>query len=605
MDFDTPVYSIQNARLQFGERPLFTGLNLYVKKGDKACLVGRNGSGKSTLLKVMAGLIEPDTAEVFLQPGTLVSYMAQDDALDEYDTLRDVVLSGLGDHRFDEAYKADVLISDLSIKGEQKTKTASGGERKKAALAKALISEPDILLLDEPTNHLDISTIEKLEDIIRNFSGAVIVVSHDKAFLKRVGTSMIWLDRGIARMSDKGFEYFEDWQDAVFEQEEAEQRRLAKKIEAETEWLHKGVTARRKRNQGRLRRLFDLRTQRREQLKQTGSVDLNIEEGALRSKLIIEAKHLNKSFGERTIVKDFSIRIMQGNKIGIVGANGAGKTTLLKLLTQRLEPDSGMSRRARMIEEVYFDQHRESLDPDATLKETLCPDGGDHILVQNEYKHVYSYLKDFLFKPSEANAPVSSLSGGEKNRLLLAKVLAKPSNFLVLDEPTNDLDTDTLDLLQEALVNYKGTLLIVSHDRDFLDNVATSLLYMAGDGSVVEYVDSCTDMLEKIRKKEAEALKKNAKTAVTEKKETAKPKAQTRRMSYKDKRLLETLPHEIEVLEAEIKIVESKMEDPEFYARSPDEFQREAERLSTLKADLDVKETQWLELNMLAEELGI
>lgn len=604
MDFDTPVYTIRNARLQFGERPLFTGLDLYVKKGDKACLVGRNGSGKSTLLKVMAGLVEPDAADVFLQPGTLVSYMAQDDDLDAYDTLRDVVLSGLGEHRGDEAYKADVLISDLGIAESQKTKTASGGERKKAALAKALVSDPDILLLDEPTNHLDIATIEKLEGIIRDFSGAVIVVSHDKAFLKRVGKSMIWLDRGIARMSDKGFEHFDDWQEAVFGQEEAEQRRLTRKLEAETEWLRKGVTARRKRNQGRLRRLYDLRAQRRDQLKQTGSVDLNIEEGTLRSKLIIEAKHLHKTFGDRVIINDFSIRIMQGNKIGIVGANGAGKTTLLKLLTQKLEPDSGMSRRARMIEEVYFDQHRETLDPNATLKETLCPDGGEHILVQNEYKHVYSYLKDFLFKPSEANAPVSSLSGGEKNRLLLAKALAKPSNFLVLDEPTNDLDTDTLDLLQEALVNYRGTLLVVSHDRDFLDNVATSLLYLSGDGSVVEYVDSCTDMLEKVRLKEEEKQKKAAKTLPAEKKENQKPKTQTRRMSYKDRRLLENLPREIEILEAEIRLVESKMGDPEFYARSPDEFRREAERLGTLKADLDAKETQWLELNMLAEELG-
>ncbi len=603
MDFDTPVYTIRNARLQFGERPLFTGLDLYVKKGDKACLVGRNGSGKSTLLKVMAGLVEPDVADVFLQPGTLVSYMAQDDDLDAYDTLRDVVLSGLGEHRGDETYKADVLISDLGIAESQKTKTASGGERKKAALAKALVSDPDILLLDEPTNHLDIATIEKLEGIIRDFSGAVIVVSHDKAFLKRVGKSMIWLDRGIARMSDKGFEHFDDWQEAVFGQEEAEQRRLTRKLEAETEWLRKGVTARRKRNQGRLRRLYDLRAQRRDQLKQTGSVDLNIEEGTLRSKLIIEAKHLHKTFGDRVIINDFSIRIMQGNKIGIVGANGAGKTTLLKLLTQKLEPDSGMSRRARMIEEVYFDQHRETLDPNATLKETLCPDGGDHILVQNEYKHVYSYLKDFLFKPSEANAPVSSLSGGEKNRLLLAKALAKPSNFLVLDEPTNDLDTDTLDLLQEALVNYRGTLLVVSHDRDFLDNVATSLLYLSGDGSVVEYVDSCTDMLEKVRLKEEEKQKKAAKILPAEKKENPKPKTQTRRMSYKDRRLLENLPREIEILEAEIRLVESKMGDPEFYARSPDEFRREAERLGTLKADLDAKETQWLELNMLAEEL--
>ncbi len=603
MDFDTPVYAVRDAWLRYGDRQLFSGLNLYLKKGDKACLIGRNGSGKSTLLKVMAGMVEPDAADVFLQPGTLVSYMDQDDALNAYDTLRDVVLSGLGEHRSDEAFKADVLISGLNISGGQKTATASGGERKKAALARALVAEPDVLLLDEPTNHLDIDTIEKLEDIIRSFAGAVVVVSHDRAFLKRVGTSMIWLDRGIVRTSDKGFDFFEQWQEDVFEQEEAEQRRLARKIETETQWLHKGVTARRKRNQGRLRRLFDLRAQRREQLKQTGSVGLSVDQGDIRTKLIVEAKHLHKSFGDRVIVDDFSVRIMQGNKIGIVGANGAGKTTLLKMLTGRLEPDSGMSRRSRQVREVYFDQHRDSLNPDATIKETLCPDGGDHILVGEEYKHVYSYMKDFLFKPSEANAPVSSLSGGEKNRLLLAKLLAKPSNFLVLDEPTNDLDTDTLDLLQEALTDYKGTLLIVSHDRDFLDNVATSLLYMAGDGSVVEYVDSCTDMLAKVRAEEAEKRKKLLKAATPVVKKEQPVRAETR-MSYRDRRLLEILPKEIEVLEAEIRLSESKMNDPDFYARSPEEFQREAERLSSLKADLDAKETKWLELNILAEETG-
>lgn len=334
-------------------------------------------------------------------------------------------------------------------------------------MARALVNNPDILLLDEPTNHLDITTIEKLEEMISKFSGALIVISHDRAFLKHVCDGIIWLDRGIARTLNKGFDAFEDWRDAVYEQEEAEQNRLNKKIESETRWLHKGVTARRKRNQGRLHRLYDLRNERRDQIKKTGSVDLNIDGGVIQSKLIIEAKHLSKSFNGRPIVNDFSLRVMQGNKIGVIGANGAGKTTLIKLLTGRLAPDSGYARLAKTTQEVYFDQNRAVLDPTKTLKETLCPDGGDHVFVKGAPRHVYSYLKDFLFSPSQANTPVSVLSGGEKNRLILARDLAKPSNFLVLDEPTNDLDMDTLDLLQDALETYKGTVLIVSHDRDF------------------------------------------------------------------------------------------------------------------------------------------
>ncbi|MGN1079780.1 MAG: ABC-F family ATP-binding cassette domain-containing protein [Alphaproteobacteria bacterium] len=593
MDFDAPVYTIKNAHLQFGERPLFTGLEVYLNKGKKYCLVGRNGSGKSTLLKVIAGQTEADNAETFLQPGTIISYMAQEDDLAGFATLRDVVLSGLGEHREDSAYKADILIERLKIAGNADPRTASGGERKKAALARALVNDPDILLLDEPTNHLDITTIEKLEEIISKFSGALIVISHDRAFLKHVCDGIIWLDRGIARTLNKGFDAFEDWRDAVYEQEEAEQNRLNKKIESETRWLHKGVTARRKRNQGRLHRLYDLRNERRDQIKKTGSVDLNIDGGIIQSKLIIEAKHLSKSFNGRPIVNDFSLRVMQGNKIGVIGANGAGKTTLIKLLTGRLAPDAGYARLAKTTQEVYFDQNRAVLDPSKTLKETLCPDGGDHIFVKGEPRHVYSYLKDFLFSPAQANTPVSVLSGGEKNRLILARDLAKPSNFLVLDEPTNDLDMDTLDLLQDALETYKGTVLIVSHDRDFLDNTATSLLYMAGDGSVVEYVDSCTDLLKKIKEKE----KKNVppvKEPIKKESRSERPKAI--RLSYKDKRALEMLPGEIAKLEQQIKAMEEKLADPDFYAKSPAEFEQTATKLEQSKNLLDEKETRWLEL---------
>lgn len=595
MDFDAPVYTIKDAHLQFGERPLFTGLELYLTKGRKYCLIGRNGSGKSTLLKVIAGQTEADNAETFLQPGTAISYMAQEDDLAGFATLRDVVLSGLGEHQADLAYKADILIERLEIAENVDPRTASGGERKKAALARALVNNPDILLLDEPTNHLDITTIEKLEEMISKFSGALIVISHDRAFLKHVCDGIIWLDRGIARTLNKGFDAFEDWRDAVYEQEEAEQNRLNKKIESETRWLRKGVTARRKRNQGRLHRLYDLRNERRDQIKKTGSVDLNIDGGVIQSKLIIEAKHLSKSFNGRPIVNDFSLRVMQGNKIGVIGANGAGKTTLIKLLTGRLAPDSGYARLAKTTQEVYFDQNRAILDPTKTLKETLCPDGGDHVFVKGAPRHVYSYLKDFLFSPSQANTPVSVLSGGEKNRLILARDLAKPSNFLVLDEPTNDLDMDTLDLLQDALETYKGTVLIVSHDRDFLDNTATSLLYMAGDGSVVEYVDSCTHLLEKIKEREKE--KKNVPTVkepVKQESRSERPKAI--RLSYNDKRALEMLPGEIAELEQQIKAMEEKLADPDFYAKSPAEFEQTAAKLEQSKTLLDEKETRWLEL---------
>lgn len=595
MDFDAPVYTIKDAHLQFGERPLFTGLELYLTKGRKYCLVGRNGSGKSTLLKVIAGQTEADNAETFLQPGTAISYMAQEDDLAGFATLRDVVLSGLGEHQADLAYKADILIERLEIAENVDPRTASGGERKKAALARALVNNPDILLLDEPTNHLDITTIEKLEEMISKFSGALIVISHDRAFLKHVCDGIIWLDRGIARTLNKGFDAFEDWRDAVYEQEEAEQNRLNKKIESETRWLRKGVTARRKRNQGRLHRLYDLRNERRDQIKKTGSVDLNIDGGVIQSKLIIEAKHLSKSFNGRPIVNDFSLRVMQGNKIGVIGANGAGKTTLIKLLTGRLAPDSGYARLAKTTQEVYFDQNRAVLDPTKTLKETLCPDGGDHVFVKGAPRHVYSYLKDFLFSPSQANTPVSVLSGGEKNRLILARDLAKPSNFLVLDEPTNDLDMDTLDLLQDALETYKGTVLIVSHDRDFLDNTATSLLYMAGDGSVVEYVDSCTHLLEKIKEREKE--KKNVPTVKEPvKKESRSERPKAIRLSYNDKRALEILPGEISELERQIKAMEEKLADPDFYAQSPAEFEQTAAKLEQSKTLLDEKETRWLEL---------
>ena len=601
--FEPPILTIKGARLSFGTNELFTNVELYINRGDKISLVGRNGSGKSTLLKVIARDIEPDAGEIFVQPGVKVSYMPQDPDFSGYATLREVVLSGLPEHERGQEYRADILIEQFDIRAEQSPEQSSGGERKKAALAKALINEPDILLLDEPTNHLDMPTIEKLEKIIADFRGAVILISHDRMFLSNTSRTTFWLDRGILRRNNKGFRYFEEWQEQVIDQEIIEQKYLNKKIEEETEWLHKGVTARRKRNQGRLRRLQQLRQERREQIRQIGSVKLEVEEGELRSKMVIEAKHVCKTFGDREIVKDFSTRIIKGNKIGIVGPNGAGKTTLIKLLTKRLEPDSGHVRIGKNLEEAYFDQNRLTLDPKKTLWKTLCNEG-DHIFVRGSYRHVVAYLKDFLFRPDQAQCPVSALSGGEKNRLMLAVALAQPSNFLVLDEPTNDLDMDTLDLLQEVLDEYEGTILLVSHDRDFIDRVVTSVIYMPGDGSVSEHAGSYSDLLEKLKSK-IPAKKENKKEALPRKEE--KPKSETKktgRLSYNQQRLLEILPGKISELEKQIGDTEAALSDSSLYTENPEKFDALTTQLEKLKAELEKSENQWLEIEMLRESIG-
>lgn len=596
---EAPIYTLREISLTFGVKPLFTSVSLNINRGDKICLVGRNGSGKSTLLKIISGLIEPDNGEVFIQPGVKVSYMAQEADFSVYKTLKDVILSGIDTPNIKEqAYKADILIEKLSINASANPQTASGGEVKKAALAKALISEPDILLLDEPTNHLDISTIEKLEEIIKKFSGAVVVISHDRSFLNRVSNATLWLDRGITHSNNKGFVAFEAWQEEILNQEIIKEKYLNKKLEEETEWLHKGVTARRRRNQGRLRRLQQLRQERREQVKKLGSVDLEIKEAAVRSKLVMEAKHISKSFANREIVKDFSLRVMKGNRIGIVGPNGSGKTTLVKLLTQHLQPDTGFVRLGKNLEMVYFDQNRETLDPEKTLWRTLCGEG-DHIYVRGHYRHVIAYLKDFLFTPEQAQSPVSCLSGGEKNRLMLALSLARESNFLVLDEPTNDLDMDTLDLLQEVLDEYQGTILLVSHDRDFLDKITTSMLYMRGDGSVIEHIGN----YEELYNKYIVQNKKNDKPQAKKKEESSESGIQSKasRLSYKDQRLYEILPSEIEKLDNDIAVIEGALSEPDLYNKDVEKFYKLTEKLEKAKQEKDVKETQWLEIGLRKE----
>ncbi|MBQ7659510.1 MAG: ABC-F family ATP-binding cassette domain-containing protein [Alphaproteobacteria bacterium] len=595
MSAEPPIITLKNAKLTFGVKPLFVGLELNISKGDKICLVGRNGSGKSTLLKILSGVLEPDEAEMYVQPGLKISYMPQEADCMECPTLRDVVLSGLEKYDASLEYKADILINTLAIKAEQQTQQSSGGEVKKAMLAKALISDPNVLLLDEPTNHLDIETIEKLEEIIANFSGAVVVISHDKMFLNHVSRKTFWLDRGLLYTNNKGFSFFDAWQEQILDQEIIAQKYLNKKIDEELEWLHKGVTARRKRNQGRLKRLQALRQERREQIKQIGSVHLEIEEGELKSKMVIEAKHVSKSYGARELVKDFSIRVLKGNRIGIVGPNGAGKTTLVKLLTKKLEPDEGHIRLGKNLTEAYFDQNRISLNPKKTLWKTLCNEG-DHIWVRGHFRHVVAYLKDFLFKPEQAEALVSTLSGGEKNRLMLALALAQESNFLVLDEPTNDLDMDTLELLEEVLDEYEGTILIVSHDRDFMDKVASSLLYMKGDGTIYEHVGAYTELLEKLKSMPKKENKKISKPIDT--KQEQQPKRKTsNQLSYKDKRLLEILPLEIEQMEERIRKIEKELsEDTDLYLSNPAQFDALTAELETLKRQKDEKETLWLEI---------
>lgn len=595
---EAPIYALKNVSLTFGVRPLFTSVNMNICRGDKICLVGRNGSGKSTLLKIISGLVEPDGGEIFSQPGINVAYMAQEDNFAGYETLNDVILSGLKpEERENGKYKADILSETFNIRTEISPGTASGGELKKAALARALIMQPDILLLDEPTNHLDIVTIEKLEKILLGFGGAVIVISHDRSFLSHVSGKTFWLDRGVVHSNNQGYSSFEEWQEQIIRQEVIQEKYLDKKIEEETEWLHKGVTARRRRNQGRLRRLKQLRQERREQIKRLGSVDMEIKEASVRSKLVLEAKHISKSFGTREIVKDFSLRVLKGNRIGIVGPNGAGKTTLLKLLTQKLQPDSGFVRLGKNLEMAYFDQNRERLDPDKTLWKTLCGEG-DHIYVRGQYRHVVAYLKDFLFTPDQARSPVSCLSGGEKNRLMLALSLARESNFLVLDEPTNDLDMDTLDLLQEVLDEYRGTILLVSHDRDFLNKITTSMLYMKGDGTVIEHVGSYEELFAKYIEPELkkQTIRKTPENKESESAKAVKASGGKARLSYNERRLYEILPDEISKLEQEIKIIEQDLSDPELFCRDEKKFYDLSSNLERIKREKEEKENKWLEI---------
>ena len=599
-----PLLLLRDIQLTFGGTPLLEGAELSVWEGERLCLVGRNGSGKSTLVKIATGEIEPDDGERFLQPGATLRYLPQEPDLSGYATVIDYVQDGL--EAGDDPKRAAVLVDRLGLANAGDPATLSGGEARRAALARALAPQPDILLLDEPTNHLDLPVIEWLEEELSSIRSALVLISHDRRFLENLSRATLWINQGRTHRIERGFAHFESWREKFLETEALERHKLDRKIAAETEWLHKGVTARRKRNMGRLRALIDLRAKRRSDRGPTGVVNMVASEAEISGKRVCQAKEISKSFGERAIVDGFSTLIARGDRVGIVGPNGAGKTTLLKLLTGEMVPDSGHIRMGKNLEVENLDQQRATLDPTDTLARSLTG-GGDKVTINGENRHVIGYMKDFLFTPNQARTPVSVLSGGERGRIMLARAFAKPSNLLVLDEPTNDLDLETLDLLQELLAEYAGTVLLVSHDRDFLDRVVTSVIAGEGNGTWTEYAGGYSDMLAQ-RGGDLTTSKPEAKSP-SKKKEVVEPRPKPAtpsraKLTFKDQHALDTLPSRMEELQAEIDAHRETLADPDLFAMDPDKFDKTAKALQQAEADLAGAEEHWLELEMKREALG-
>lgn len=601
-----PLLTLSDIHLSFGGTPLLEGAGLSVMPGDRLCLVGRNGSGKSTLLKIAAGAVQSDRGERIVQSGVTMRYLPQEPDLSGFDDTLSYVLAGLAhgsDTVGDDPHRATTLLNALGLEGTENPARLSGGEARRAALARVLAPEPDILLLDEPTNHLDLPAIEWLESELQRLRSALVLISHDRRFLSNLTRATIWLDRSATRRLEQGFAAFEDWRDAFLEQEETERHKLDRKIVAELDWVRHGVSGRRKRNMGRMRALQQLKTERREQRKVAGNVNLVVSEAETSSKLIAEAKAISKSFGDNTVLREVSVKVLRGDRLGIVGPNGAGKTTLLKILTGQLQPESGSIRLGENIALVTLDQRRETLDPEMTLQYALSG-GSDKVTLNGQPRHVMSYMKDFLFTPEQARTPLRVLSGGERGRLMLARALAKPSNVLVLDEPTNDLDLETLDLLQEMLADYPGTVLLVSHDRDFLDRVCTSVLAAEGDGRWNVYAGGYSDMVaQRGSGVQARAAGKAEKASAPDKSEAAPRATPKRKLSFKDKHALETLPKRIADLQAEIAKHQAALNDPQLFSRDPKTFEAASAGLEKAGAELSAAEDQWLELEMLREEL--
>ncbi len=596
-----PLLQMSGISLTFGGDPVFSGLDLVVQPGDRVALVGRNGSGKSTLMKVMAGLVEPDQGDIVVPPGKSVGYMEQDPGMEGFATLGDYASSELEPG---ELYKVERAGEGLKFDPSRPIETASGGERRRAALAKLMAEAPDLMLLDEPTNHLDIEAIAWLERELGSTRAAFVLISHDRAFLRALTRATLWIDRGMVRRQEQGFEAFETWRDKIWEEEDQQRHKLNRLIKSEAKWAVEGISARRKRNQGRVRALQALRAEKAAQIKRQGSAAMSLEGGPKSGRKVIEAKGLSKSFGAQQIVRNFDLLAQRGDRVAFVGPNGVGKTTLLKMLLGQEQPDEGTVTLGTNLEIAVFDQARAQLDPEMTLWDSLTGDPemrvsgkADQVMVGGQPKHVVGYLKEFLFDDAQARAAVKSLSGGEKARLLLAKLMAKSSNLLVLDEPTNDLDVETLDLLQELLDDYDGTVLLVSHDRDFLDRVATTTIAMEGNGRATVYAGGWSDYIAQ-RGDVAEKKAEKAKTSKSKQKQEAQPKSG---LSFSEKHRLEKLPAEIARLEAEIGKLEELMSDPELFTREPVKFQKATEALVERQEKLAAAEEEWLVLEEKAE----
>ncbi len=589
-----PVLSYEDLGLVQGSGWLFRHLNLYVGERDRLALIGRNGAGKSTLLKLIAGVVDADEGRRTIVPGTRVVMLEQDPDLTGFATLQDYVLAG---EHAPAGYEADAIADQLGIDLSREASSASGGERRRAAIVRALAMDPDVLLLDEPTNHLDIAAIEWLEDWLKRFTGAFVVISHDRTFLTRLTKQTLWLDRGELRRADVGFGGFDAWTEQVYAEEERNAARLDAKLKIEEHWLQRGVTGRRRRNQGRLSKLKEMRAERAAMMGPQGAAALQVASDDVKTKVVIDAEHVTKAYGERTIIADLTLRVARGDRIGIVGRNGAGKTTLLKLLTGELAPDAGTVKRARTLDGIVIDQQRSLMAPQKTVREVLA-DGGEWIDVLGVRKHIHGYLKEFLFDPSLTEAKVGTLSGGERSRLLLAREFARESNLLILDEPTNDLDLETLDLLQEVIADYGGTVLIVSHDRDFLDRTVTVTLGLDGTGHVDVVAGGYEDWERQRRPRVAAAKKAAPKTAAA-----PAPAAPTRiKLTYKDQRDYDLLPKRIEELDAAIAADEAAMADPALYARDPAAFDRLGRNIAALRHEKDTAEMRWLELAEMVEQ---
>ena len=602
------LLQLSDISLTFGGDPIFDGLDLVVHQGDRVALVGRNGSGKSTLMKVMAGLIEPDTGSITSPQGTSVGYMEQEPDFTGFATLGDFATATLGPS---EAWRVEALADGLKLRLDADPAKASGGERRRAALARLLAEEPDIMLLDEPTNHLDIEAIGWLEARLAETRTAFVVISHDRAFLNALTRATLWVDRGQVRRNEQGFASFEAWRDKVWDEEDTARHKLDRKIKSEARWAVEGISARRKRNQGRVRALADLRAERAAMIRRQSTAAMVLEEGPQSGRKVIEAKGISKSFGETQILKPFDLRILRGDRVGFVGPNGAGKTTLLNMLTGQLAPDTGHVTLGKGLEMAVFDQNRAGLNPEASLWDSLTLDreiavngSSDQVMVRGSPRHVMGYLKDFLFDEAQARAPVRSLSGGERARLMLAKIMARESNLLILDEPTNDLDVETLDLLQDLLGDYAGTVLLVSHDRDFLDRVATSTVVLEGQGRAQAYAGGWSDALAQGARigaapedREAPPAAKSGPDRVVSN-AGAKPAAG---LSFTETHRLKELPSVIARLEAEMGKLSELLSDPDLYTREPVKFAKVTEALAERQAKLEAAEEEWLLLEEKAQ----